>query len=70
MTKFFERLDFLIKEKGVNKYTLAKELHIGKSCYSNWSCTDRLPQGKTLVALADYFDVSIDYLVGRKETRD
>ena len=65
---FRDRLDILMKENDINGQQLAKELGFGKNAYNNWKhCS--LPKGVTLVALADFFDVSIDYLVGRKETR-
>jgi len=70
MTKFIERLNILVKEKGINATMLARELGIGTSSYDNWRRFNSIPQGKTLIALADYFDVSIDYLVGRKDERE
>ncbi len=67
MEKFIENLYYLLECSHISKTQFLKELHLGKNAISNWRKRDSLPNGNTLVAIADYFDVSLDYLVGRSE---
>lgn len=67
MTKFIENLYFLLNKKGITKSKFLNELNLGKNSFINWESRDSLPNGNTLVAIADYFGVSLDYLVGRSE---
>lgn len=61
-----EQLDRIMLKKGLTKAQLAKGANIPYTTIDGIfkrSCTNiKLP---TLIKLADYFDVSIDYLVGR-----
>lgn len=69
MSNFIEHLDDLLRERGMTRNQLLHELGLGKNSFLNWKIQNTLPHGMTLVKLADYFDVSIDWLVGRSETR-
>lgn len=62
---FGERLSYLRQKKSVSQPILAQFLGIGKSAVSMMESGQRAASADILVALADYFDVSIDYLVGR-----
>lgn len=66
MSKFIEHLDELLRERGMTRNQLLRELGLAKNSVLNWKTQDTLPHGTTLVKLADYFDVSIDWLVGRE----
>lgn len=48
---------------------IAKYLGITVSAYGNYELGQREPDIATLNKLADYFNVSVDYLLGRTETR-
>ena len=61
---FCERLKELRIEKGVGQVELAKELHVSKGIISLWENGLREPKLSNLIALATFFGVSIDYLVG------
>jgi transcriptional regulator with XRE-family HTH domain len=52
--------------KNVTQADVAKYLKVGEKTYQNYELGYREPSIEKLIALADYFDVSIDYLVGRK----
>ena len=43
------------------------ELSMGQNTISQYETGAREPSFKDLIAIADYFDVSIDYLVGRTD---
>lgn len=49
---------------------IAEELKISQQQYSKWEGGIITPNAETLVRLADYFDVSVDYLLGRKRERN
>lgn len=61
---FPERLKSLRTEKGLGQVQLAKELGVGKSIISLWELGRCEPTLSNLVAIALFFDVSIDYLAG------
>ena len=69
MIKFDERLKELRKEKGVTQREIAEFLGIKTRPYQNYESRDRRPDYEKLVALADYFDVTTDYLLGRSDVR-
>lgn len=66
MATFTERLSALQAAKCLKK-ELCAELGISIMTYYRYERGDREPSLSTLVALADLFDVSLDYLVGRSD---
>lgn len=65
-----KQLNKLRKLKGVSQKQLANELgDINQQTISHYETGTREPNIQTLIKLADYFDVSIDYLVGRSDKR-
>ena len=67
MKKFIDNIDYLLRCNTVSKTQFLAELHLGKNSISNWDNYDTIPNGKTLIKIADYFNVSLDYLVGRTD---
>ena len=63
-----ERLKGLRKERKVPQKKLGELLGISVRGYQFYESEDIEPNIKTLIALANFYDVSIDYLVGRKDT--
>lgn len=70
MSVFAEKLKELRKEKDLTQKEIANKLGVSRVAYTNWENGNREPNIERLVKLADYFDVSIDYLVGRKNERN
>ena len=66
---FIDRLNALIKEKGINRKILTTELHIGANQIKYWENNGNIPDGTTLIKIANYFDVSVDYLLIRKKIK-
>ena len=64
--KFCEILKDLRKEKDIGQEVLAKELNISVKTVSHWETGYTEPSIEQLIKLADYFEISIDELVGRK----
>lgn len=67
MSKFAENLIRLRKELKLTQSQLAEKVSVTQQCVSEWE-RDRIePTLSSLMMLADCFDVSIDFLVGRKD---
>ena len=65
MKIFGERLLELRKEKGVSQAKLAKDLGVSYSVVCYWETNRSEPTAPNLVKIADYFGVSVDFLLGR-----
>ena len=61
------RLKELIKAKGIKQVDIAKLLGVKPNTVSGWVHESRQMDHQTLVKLAEYFDVSIDYILKRDE---
>jgi len=64
-----KRIRALRMEKGKKQWELAKLLDMSLRNYQRFEHGDTNIPALTLCALADYFGVSIDYLVGRSEEK-
>jgi len=62
------KLRELRKDKNVTQSEIAKYLMISRETYSQYETGRHQMNYETLFLLADYFSVSIDYLLGRYET--
>lgn len=67
---FKERLKQLRKEKGLIQKELADIFHMQNTAISKYELGERNPDQETLIALAKYFDVSLDYLTGISDIRN
>lgn len=67
---FGVRLRELRKERGLTQAELAKLLSIGESTISFYESGKRQPDYETLIRLADFFNVSVDYLIGRTDDKN
>lgn len=67
MNKFSERLKELRTENNIGQVELSKKINVSKGIISLWENGLREPSMQCLISLADYFDCTIDYLVGRKD---
>ncbi len=63
---FYERITALRKEKGVNQKQVQEELGLGKNAFGDWK-RGVMPQSATQQVLAQYFGVSVDYLMGKTD---
>lgn len=67
---FSERLKKLRKEKNLLQSDLAVIFNVAQPTVGGWESGARAPGYDTLLAIANYFDVSIDYLLGRSDNRN
>ncbi|KRL99907.1 helix-turn-helix domain-containing protein [Liquorilactobacillus satsumensis] len=58
-----DRIKNLAKEHHISVYELEEQLGFGKNTIYQW--TKRTPSVERVKKVADYFDVSLDYLMGR-----
>lgn len=67
MNNFHQRLRFLRKSNNMKQKELAKLLYMDRTTLSGYETNRRYPNAYMLVRVADIFDVSVDYLLGRCE---
>ena len=53
------------KEKGISQLKLAMELNMSQNTISRYETGEREPGINELIRIADYFNISIDYLLER-----
>jgi len=67
VSSFGKTLAELREEKGMTKSALGKALAVSHSAIVKWENGTKLPSILTFCEIADYFGVTIDYLVGREK---
>ena len=65
ISSFKETLKKSRDEKGLSQKALADILGVSQGTIGNWESGVREPNFKTIEKLADFFDVSVDFLLGR-----
>lgn len=61
---FYEHLKDILKSKNITKYRINADTKIKSSHFVDWK-NGTEPQILSLIELADYLDISLDYLLGR-----
>ena len=61
------RLKELRKKKGISQLRLATDLNTTQNTISRYETGEREPGIDELIKIADYFNVSVDYLIGRTD---
>lgn len=69
MPEFGRRLKALRKERALTQKSMAVLLEKTERHYQDMEAGKVNVPGLTLIKLADYFNVSIDYLVGRRDEK-
>lgn len=67
MTNYNERLADLRSSKNLLQKDIAVATNISLRAYQRYEYGEREPSVSVLIALADYYGVSLDYLVGRSD---
>ena len=70
MATFAERLKQLRSGKNLSQDALGKAMGISRYAIYTYENGKAFPTVEGLLALADYFEVSTDYLLGRTEIRE
>lgn len=67
MNKFGERLKGLRNERNITRQQLSTDINVSVRLISYWENNQRECDFETLNKIADYFSVSLDYLLGRTD---
>ncbi|MDU4959077.1 MAG: helix-turn-helix transcriptional regulator [Sporomusaceae bacterium] len=67
--KFVQRLNLLLDQHNTSKQALADAIGTSRPAVSQFASGTNLPSIEKLVAIAEYFKVSLDYLVGLSDVR-
>jgi len=70
MTVFGERIKLLRSEKNILQKDIAEYLNLHVRTYQYYEASTLEPSLENLVKLADYFQVSTDYLLGRSDNQN
>jgi transcriptional regulator with XRE-family HTH domain len=65
--KIVERTLYLIEKHDLTKNKLSVQTGISSGLIGDWVARRKEPSLRNAIKIADYFDVSLDYLVGRTE---
>lgn len=64
---FSSRIVLLRRDHNITQKQLASAINVSEVAIQNYESERRKPAFDVLIALADYFDVSLDYLCGRSD---
>ncbi|WP_300347603.1 helix-turn-helix transcriptional regulator [Clostridium sp.] len=64
------RIKSLREERNLKQIDLASYLNIGRSTLSQYESNKRVPSDEIKNKLADYFNVSLDYLMGKSDIKE
>ena len=67
MEETMNRVFDLIKQSGKKEYPLELEIGLSRSAIQNWRLNKSKAGTYSLAKIADYFNVSVDYLLGREQ---
>ena len=70
MANFSSRMKELRTERKMTQQDMADTLGLRVRSYQCYEYNEAYPDVPGLIAIADYFDVSLDYLVGRTDVRE
>ena len=63
---FIDTVKTLLQEKNISVNKMAQDLHFGTGTFRTWETRGTVPDGETLLKIARYFHVSVDFLLGNE----
>ena len=66
----FQRIQDLRTDAEMSQKQLSEILHISQRSYSHYETGSRNIPVEMLIRLANYYDISVDYLVGRTDKKE
>ncbi|HEM1242191.1 TPA: helix-turn-helix transcriptional regulator [Listeria monocytogenes] len=63
-----KKISELRNKRGISQIQLAKDLNVSTSTIGMWETDKRAIKDELIVQLADYFNVTTDYLLGREKS--
>lgn len=70
MMQVHDRIRALREKEGINREMFAKKIGVTYAALSKYETGSRAPDYDTLIKIADYFNVTTDYLLGRNEIKN
>ncbi len=70
METLSKRLFDLRKERKLTRKTVAEQIDMSERSYQRYENAEREPAASALIRMADFYGVTIDYLVGRTDERN
>jgi transcriptional regulator with XRE-family HTH domain len=70
MSNFNDRLKALRQEKGLSQLLLSEQLNMPRATVASWEIGRRTPDIEMIGKLADFFNVTIDFLLGKTDARN
>ena len=67
MNKFTERLKELREENSISQRELAKQIGFTQPAIARWELGSQIPNIEVAIAIAKYFKVTTDYLLGLED---
>lgn len=64
-----DKIDLLMKQKGVSAYRAAKDIGFSNGLFTQWRKHLQTPSADKLSKIANYFGVTVDYLMGNEHSR-
>lgn len=64
----YDRFSQLMKRKGVTAYQIAKTTGISQTTFSDWKNGRSVPKADKMQKIADFFEVSVEYLLSGEES--
>ena len=66
----FQRIQDLRTDADMSQKQLSEILHISQRSYSHYETGSRNIRVEMLIRLANYYDISVDYLIGRTDKKE
>ena len=66
----FQRIQDLRTDADLSQKQLSEILHVSQRSYSHYETGSRNIPVEMLIRLANYYDISVDYLVGRTDKKE
>ncbi len=64
---FAKKLKELLKENNLNNSTFAAKCGIPRTTINSWTECKKIPKADALLVVAEFFNVSVDFLLGRED---
>lgn len=65
---FISTVDMLLDQRNITRPVLCKAIDISTNSFSTWKIRNTYPAVDVVIRIADFFDVSVEYLFSGKET--
>jgi len=66
---FYDLYCELCKKRNMTPSKVANKIGFSRSVITMWKNTGRAPKGELLIKIAEYFNVSVDYLLGETDKK-